>query len=279
MVSIKSIFDKKHRGYVCILLCAVCIGLFCLSAMHYYAEGLALKESLSRQFLEYQRLKDMKPSLSRETILAQRNHIQYLEEWIGCYFDKPLDRPLTQNASSQHTEKTVSSKIYENDLKARLADHKISLEKDLTLHIHSLALETLDPEQAYRRQEEAITQALDCLLSAQPQSFAALKTYSDAVFKKKSLLPEAFNKEGYFLAKDPISYFKIKFCGYSESLRSFMGLLNKKPYVFIIDRVRVMTKNGSVDQSYGFFHYVPGCLEFTLWIAVVGDFSKRGESL
>lgn len=279
MVSIKNIFDKKYRGYVCILLCAVCITLFSLRAMHDYAEGLALKEDLSRQILEYQRLKDMKPSLSRDTILEQRAHIEYLEEWIGSHFDKPLDRPLTQNASSQPTEKTVSSKNYESDLKAKLIAYNIPLEGEMNLCIQSLGLETLDSQQAYRLQEEALTQALDCLLRAQPQSFAALKTYSYAVFKKKSLLPEAFNKESHFLNQSPISYFKIKFCGYSESLRSFMGILNKKPYAFIIDRVRVKTRNGSPHQLYGFLHYVPGCLEFTLWIGVVEDFSKRGETL
>jgi hypothetical protein len=279
MVSIKSIFDKKYRGYVCILLCAVCITLFSLRAMHYYAEGLALKEDLSRQILEYQRLKDMKPSLSRDTILAQRDHIEHLEAWIGSYFDKPLDRPLTQNASSKPSEKTFSSKSYESDLRTKLISHNIPLEGEMNLRIQSLALETLDPEQAYRRQKEALAQAFDCLLSAQPQSFAALKTYSYTVFKKKSLFPEAFNKDSHFLNQDPISYFKIKFCGYSESLRSFICLLHKKPYAFMIDRVRVKTRNGSAHQLYGFLHYVPGCLEFTLWIAVVEDFSKRGETL
>lgn len=263
--------DKAYRPYVLVLLCIGCIAVSIFQGIRTYVEGLALKDSSLRQTLEYRRLNSFQPSLTRKNILEQEAHIQHLEQWIDHHLSRSPDSLCIQNLSANTYSGSLDA--YATALKADLVAHAIALGSDLELEIQPLI--SLESEQSTRKQLEAISQAFDCLLSAQPQSIISLKTYDHAAFKKKSFL----SQEAYFVDQRPISYFKIKFCGYSESLRTFICLLNKKSYAFLIDRVRVKAKNSFVDSQHGFLNCIPGSSEFTLWIAALDSFYSKGEGL
>lgn len=278
MVPIQKIVCKRYRVYTASLLGMLCVGLLSLRALKNYQEALALKGVFLKHTQDYQRLKSLQPSLTRDNILAQRAHISSLEDWIASYLSRPVGSIETYALSSKAKAHTLDGDLC-NRIKESLRAHSISLDDNFSLSLQPLRVDDQDLDKNMQLQSAAIATVFDYLVQAKPERVCAFKAYTDGAFKTKSVLCKAFSQDGYCVNKPVVGYFKIKFCGYSESLRSFIYLLHKSPYAFVIDRLSVRTKPARIDTCHGFCNTIPGVLEFSLWLALATDFPTKSEHL
>lgn len=276
---IESIY--RHRAYLWIVLCVgIAMGLG-FRARYLYLSARELRAKRDQAYLEYERLQSICPSLNQANKEAQEAHIALLEQTLKgyCGYCKGYRRKALGCLCAEEQGERRLLDIYAPSmaLKASLEAYAIALGPEARLNLDGLAQEP--PLRSL--EEDALQYLYAAILEARPQSFLGLNTYPGhtelAALEDLGCLGLVY-KDNNQLSKDAILlYCRLQFLGYTESLRVLIKLLRDSPYRFILDTVGAKASLARIEKRGEFSEYIPGLVEFTLWIALVRD--PQGDRL
>lgn len=234
---------------------------FSIRAVYFYCEATELKKTRDPICLEWARLKAVRPSLNERNKQEQEAHLAFLEKCLNAY------RPKYTRAAYKAVKNELSAlTITESSELLR-----VSLENSgIAVSEATFSLEGLATESNLRGlQEEAFSYLWACFLKGRPSSFLGIKTYRETDMQDALCLCREGSTEKAFLIENVMLYCRIDFLGYSESLRVMVELLNTGPYTYVIDKISAKAREATIARHDGFCEYIPGEVEFSLWVAVV----------
>lgn len=265
-----SFMPKYYRMYLWLVL-GFCLAL-CFSARvaYLYFQAIDLKDTRDHLYLEWARLKTIKPSLNEYNKQEQEAHLAFLEKCLNAYRPK-YTRAAYKAVKNELSALTITESL--ELLRVSLEEVGISVSPEATFSLEGLATE----RNLRGLQEEAFSYLWACFLKVRPSSFLGLKTYTEKGMEHVLCLCREGSTEKAFLIENVMLYCRIDFLGYSESLRVLVELLNTGPYTYVIDKISAKAREATIARHDGFCEYIPGEVEFSLWVAVVKN--QWGEVL